>query len=174
MSERLRVADVLQLLCQRIANAQAVTRFLCFGESGFQPRHMVGFCCLAGSNGKGIMGACIAGVCGNYCFVMRAGFFDPTSKAARRCEIVTIVDIDRFGTPFQNCRSEWGVRWDMVAYCAKQQIEGYKSLDNIVQGISDDVSQSILRRCTDEWTNDYNMIGYCAKTQSNAWKALNN
>ena len=103
-----------------------------------------------------------------YCVkVNKAGFHGYSS--------LTADNIDGELKPsFIACEAEWGIQWDMVEYCATQQINGKSEIAQKLNGLPADVSSVIESQCRSEWGSDFSMVAYCAEQNATGWRDLNN
>ncbi len=74
---------------------------------------------------------------------------------------------------FSNCRAEWGIDWEMVHFCAEQQLEGRDHLPNMLSEVPEDVASRIRTKCQSDWRGDFSMTAFCAEQNVDAWKRLN-
>jgi hypothetical protein len=100
-----------------------------------------------------------------YCVEQNKKGFEGFSKLAAKSE---------FFQSFEKCKSDWDIKWDMVRYCAEQQVAGRNKLPAIIKNIPNDVGSKIVNKCKGEWDPDFNMIAYCAERAAEGWRQLNN
>jgi hypothetical protein len=77
-------------------------------------------------------------------------------------------------TAFTKCADEWGIEWNMVAYCAQQQISGRDKLAKIYSALPPEVAVIVKGTCAREWAGDFAMEAYCAEQNAESWTRLNN
>jgi hypothetical protein len=100
-----------------------------------------------------------------YCVEQNKKGFEGFSRLATKSE---------FSQSFEKCKADWDIKWDMVRYCAEQQVAGLTKIPAIIKDIPSDVGSKIVNKCTSEWDPDFNMIAYCAERATEGWRQLNN
>ena len=68
----------------------------------------------------------------------------------------------------RHCQNEWPADYEMRAYCERQQREGVRELDQLVElhgGIPEAAFETALGGCNSDWPEDYQMMAYCLKQQ---------
>jgi hypothetical protein len=74
----------------------------------------------------------------------------------------------------QKCREEWGVQWNMSAFCGTQQIAGRDKIPTVLAELPTEVREEISDTCFSDWPNDFAMTAFSAEQNAAAWKRINN
>lgn len=98
---------------------------------------------------------------------IKAGFSEFSGQVERESDAA-------MQSALQKCREEWGVQWNMSAFCGTQQIAGRDKIPTILADLPPEVHEETSSMCLSEWPNDFAMTAFCAEQNTYAWKRINN
>ncbi|MFV1620484.1 hypothetical protein [Phaeobacter sp. JH20_26] len=102
-----------------------------------------------------------------YCMDERKEGFDYFQKVHK-------IVADIAGPTLDYCANKWGHKWDMTAYCTRENLDAMRSVPATTAGLPKETADRILLDCSKKWQPQWDMIAYCTGNQATAWKSINN